>query len=127
MQQGHLFEYAIIRVVPRVEREEFLNTGVVLYCAKQHFLQIKYVLNKVRLLALFDDLDINEIKGHLCAFENICLNQGAAGPIGMLDIASRFRWLTATRSTVLQTSKVHPGFCKNAGETLEKLFGQLVL
>jgi len=127
MQQEHLFEYAVIRVVPRVEREEFLNIGVILYCAKQKFLQAKYLLDEARLNAFTTDLDIDELKEHICSIERICLGDKAAGPIGKLDMASRFRWLTATRSTIVQTSKVHPGFCVDAMETLEKLFVQLVV
>jgi hypothetical protein len=127
MQQKYLFEYAVIRVVPRVEREEFLNIGVILYCAKQQFLQAKYLLDETRLRAFSHELDIAELKEHICALERICLGDKAAGPIGKLDIASRFRWLTATRSTVVQTSKVHPGFCEDPLETLEKIFEQLVV
>jgi len=127
MQQKHLFEYAVIRVVPRVEREEFLNIGVIVYCAKLKFLQARYLLDEARLSAFSPDLDIIELKEHVCSLERICIGDRAAGPIGQLDMASRFRWLTATRSTVVQTSKVHPGFCDNALETLGKLFGQLVV
>jgi hypothetical protein len=126
MQQKHLFEYAVIRVVPRVEREEFLNIGVMVYCAKLKFLQARYLLDPDRLKSFSKDLDLAEVKEHVCAFERICLGENDAGPIAKLDMASRFRWLTAARSTVLQTSKVHPGFCDDAGETLEKLFEQLV-
>ena len=126
MQQKHLFEYAVIRVVPRMEREEFLNIGVMVYCAKLKFLQAKYLLNEERLNAFSRGLDLAEVNEHVCAFERICRGEKDAGPIGKLDMASRFRWLTAARSTVLQTSKVHPGFCDDAAETLEKLFEQLV-
>jgi hypothetical protein len=127
MQQKHLFEYAVIRVVPRVEREEFLNIGVILYCAKLKFLQARYLLDETRLHAFCADLDINELREHICSMERICLGDKDAGPIGKLDMASRFRWLTATRSTIVQTSKVHPGFCDDALETLERLFVQLVV
>jgi len=127
MQPKYLFEYAVIRVVPRVEREEFLNIGVILYCAKQKFLQTIYQLDEARLQALDPGLDIDELKEHLCSFERICRGDKAAGPIGKLDVASRFRWLTATRSTVLQTSKVHPGMSEDALVTLNRLFDQLVL
>ena len=126
MPENHLFEYAVIRVVPRVEREEFLNIGVVLYCAKQKFLQAKYQLDENRLLGFYGDIDIDELKQNLCAFERICKGEKDGGPIGALDIASRFRWLTATRSTVVQASKVHPGFCEDARQTLDKIFEQLV-
>ncbi|TWJ04347.1 Protein of unknown function (DUF3037) [Mucilaginibacter frigoritolerans] len=126
MQQKQLFEYAVIRVMPRVEREEFLNIGVIVYCAKQKFLQARYLINEQRLQAFCADLDITELKEHVCSLERICIGDKDAGPIGKLDIASRFRWLTATRSTIVQTSKVHPGFCIDALETLNKLFEQLV-
>ena len=126
MQGKHLFEYAIIRVVPRVEREEFLNIGVILYCKKENFLQVKYQLDEKRLHCFSGFIDVAEVKDHLCSFERICLGDPAAGPIGKLDMASRFRWLTATRSTVVQPSKVHPGFSANALETLNKIFNQLV-
>ena len=126
MPEKHLFEYAVIRVVPRVEREEFLNIGIVLFCAKQKFLKAKYFVNESRLTSFCGEIDIDELKQHLHSFERICLGEKEAGSIGQLDMASRFRWLTATRSTVVQASKVHPGFCIDAGETLNKLFEQLV-
>jgi hypothetical protein len=127
MQESQLFEYAVIRVVPRVEREEFLNVGVVLYCGRQKFLQVLFTLNEERLCSLSDKIDMEEIRQHLCAFEQICLGTPDGGPIGKLDMASRFRWLTATRSTVVQTSKVHPGFSSDPHETLIRLYNQLVL
>ncbi len=127
MHEKHLFEYAVIRVVPRVEREEFLNVGVILYCAKQQFLQAKFTLDEARLCALSAKLDCDELKSHLLSIERICSGKKDGGPIALLDMASRFRWLTATRSTVVQTSKVHPGFCTSPAETLEKLYAELVL
>lgn len=127
MQEKYLFEYAVIRIVPRVEREEFINTGVVLYCAKQKFLQMQFVLNKTRITAFSEELSIEDIHEYLCAFQRICKGDKAGGEIAKLPIAERFRWLTATRSTVVQTSKVHPGFCDDAAEMLERLYSQLVL
>jgi hypothetical protein len=127
MQQKHLFEYAVIRVVPRVEREEFVNIGVIVYCARQKFLQARYLINPARLNALCAELDIAELTEHVCSFERISQGSKEAGPIGKLDMASRFRWLTATRSTIVQTSKVHPGFCEDASATLDRLFEQLVV
>lgn len=127
MQDNHLFEYAVIRIVPRVEREEFLNVGVILYSRKEEFLQTLFHLDKAKLNAFSDKLDIDEIENHLLAFERICNGGPDSGPIGQLDMASRFRWLTATRSTVVQTSKVHPGFCEKPVEAIQKLFNQLVL
>jgi len=122
-----LFEYAVIRLVPRVEREEFINVGVVLYCPKQKFLCCAMQLDEQRAHALCPELDLEVVKANLKAFERICKGGEAGGPIGQLDLASRFRWLTATRSTVVQGSKVHPGFCDDAGEKLHQLYRQLVL
>ena len=127
MQGNHLFEYAVIRVVPRVEREEFLNVGVILYSRKQNFLQALYKLDKTKLKAFSENIDIAEVEEHLLSIERICKGGADSGAIGKFDMASRFRWLTATRSTVVQTSKVHPGFCDNPGEAIQKLFAQLVL
>ena len=126
MQEKYLFEYAVIRIVPKVEREEFMNIGVVVYCAKQKFLQAMYEINNDRLTAFCNGCDVPEINEYLVAFEQICRGGNDGGPIGKLLIAERFRWLTATRSTVLQTSKVHPGFCENAADKLMQLFHDLV-
>lgn len=127
MQENHTFEYAIIRVVPQVEREEFLNVGVILYCRHRQFLQMKFTLDETRLLALNPNADLNDIRSHLQAFQQISQGNPEAGPIAALDTASRFRWLTAKRSTVIQSSDVHPGLCKEPEQTLEKLYQQLVL
>lgn len=126
MPEMYLFEYAVVRVVPRVEREEFLNVGVVLYCQPKKFLQTKMELNQERLCAFSHPVASAQIKIYLQAFEQICTGSAAAGPIAKLDIASRFRWLTAARSTVVQTSKIHPGLCHNPFETLQRLFDELV-
>jgi hypothetical protein len=127
MQEKQLFEYAVIRIVPCVEREEFLNVGVILYCAAQNFLQTKYSLNKERLLAFAPEINIAQVEERLYAFVQITNAAKDGRPIATLPIASRFRWLTATKSTMLQTSPVHPGLCTNAAETLLKLFDQLVI
>ena len=127
MQEKHLFEYAVIRVVPSVEREEFLNVGVILFCAKQGFLQTLFTLNEERLCAFYGKVDVAELKEGLHAIERVCAGGERGGPIGQLPISSRFRWLTATRSTVVQTSPVHPGLCTDAGATLQRLYKQLVL
>ena len=127
MQEKDLFEYAVLRVVPRVEREEFINIGVVLYCSKRKFLGVLYELNTAKLNALCGDMDCDALKENVTSFERICLGGADAGTIGKLDIASRFRWLTATRSTVLQTSRAHPGLCTNPKETLLKLYQEMVL
>lgn len=127
MPENHLFEYAIIRIVPRVEREEFFNVGVVLFCKKLDFLEVKYVLPEEKIRLFCEMLQMEELKEYLSSFEKICRGTADGGPIALLDKASRFRWLTATRSTVLQTSKVHPGLCDDPEQALQRLFDQLVL
>lgn len=127
MHGNYLFEYAVIRLVPRVEREEFLNVGVIVYCKDLKFLKTKAIINKERLQGFANYLDIEDVEKHLQAFEKISEGDINAGEIAQLDVPLRFRWLTAARSTILQTSKVHPGLCADADETLQKLFEQLVL
>ena len=127
MQEQHLYEYAVIRWVPQVERDEFVNIGVVLYCAKQKFLQATYQLDEERLLMFNGLFDKADIQMHLDAIVNICDGDKQGGPIAALDPASSFRWLTAMRSTTIQTSRVHPGYCLGPVETMNKLFKQVVL
>ena len=127
MPELHLFEYAVLRIVPRVEREEFLNAGVILYCEAEKFLEVKFILDTQKLWSLCSDIDIATLEANLKAFERICQGGAHSGAIGRLTLRERFRWLTATRSSVMQTSKAHPGFCADAHAKLEQLFIQLVL
>lgn len=126
MQENHVFEYAIIRVVPKVEREEFINVGVILYCGPLKFLQTKITLNKERIKALCQETECEELEAYIQSFERISAGGSDSGPIGKLPPAERFRWLTATRSTMVQTSRVHPGLTANPQEMLDRLFEQLV-
>lgn len=117
-----------MRVVPHVEREEFLNVGVVLYCSSKKFLKCLFDFDESRLKVLCEETDFAELKRHIDSFERICLGDNKnGGPIAKLPIAERFRWLTATRSTVLQSSKVHPGLCDDPDVKLKQLFQELVL
>jgi hypothetical protein len=127
MQENHLFEYAVIRVVPQVEREEFINVGVILYCAKLNFLEARWALNEKLMTQFAPNLDLAELKQNLCAFDIISKGGPDGGTIGMMDMPGRFRWLTATRSTILQPSSVHPGFTNDAKAMLNKLFDELVV
>jgi Protein of unknown function (DUF3037) len=127
MPEQHSFEYAVIRVVPKVEREEFMNVGVILYCQSLSYLDALFTMDEGRLRALSAGIEMEEIKKHLSAFCSICKGGPEAGPIGKLDMGSRFRWLTATRSTVLQCSKVHPGLSSDPELTLKNLHQRLVL
>jgi hypothetical protein len=126
MQEKHLFEYAVIRVVPHVEREEYMNVGVILYCKHHKFLGVEWAIDVDLMQQFAPKLDISEINENLCAFEVISQGGPAGGTIGALEVSERFRWLTATRSTILQLSSVHPGYTSNAKATLNKLFSQLV-
>ncbi len=126
MPEKHVFEYAVIRIMPRVERSEFVNTGVILYCKSQSFLKSIIQINENRLTALFPDIDLVEIRNHLFAFGDICSGNSQTSPIALLDTASRFRWLTARRSTIIQCSEVHPGICHSSSDMLQNLFDKLV-
>ena len=127
MQGQHLYEYAIIRVVPRVEREEFINAGVILCDAKSGFIGAKIQLNEQKLLALDPEADVEMIKLNLRSFEKICSGKAQGGQIADMDLASRFRWLTAVRSSIIQTSRPHTGFSADLTKTLERLFEENVL
>ncbi|WP_299252930.1 DUF3037 domain-containing protein [uncultured Cytophaga sp.] len=127
MPEKNLYDYAVIRVVPRVEREEFINVGVILFCKVERFLQLRYTLDPIRLRALDPNIDMVALEENLKAIDRICAGDSRGGEIAGLDVASRFRWLTATRSTVIQSSKVHPGYTEHSSDTLEKLFDGLVL
>lgn len=127
MQEKHLYEYAVIRVVPSVVREEFLNIGVILYCKQQRYLQTVYTINEEKIRSMAPEIDMEELKAYLAAFELIATGSREGGPIARLDQPSRFRWLTATRSTIIQSSKVHPGLCGDLPGTLQRLHTQLVL
>ncbi len=127
MPEKTLFEYAVVRLVPRVEREEFINIGVILYCRKHRFAGVRYMLDRSRIALLCADVDIDLIEYHLKSFENICLGVKDGGRLAQLEVAERFRWLTAKRSTIIQCSPVHPGLCESADDMLQILFEQLVL
>jgi len=126
MQDKHLFEYAVIRIVPCVEKEEFINAGIIFYCAPKKFLQVKYQLNEKKIHVFADKLDIKELEKRLDAFTQIANGSKEGGVIAALPSASRFRWLSATKSTVIQTSPVHPGLCIDPYETMMRLFSHLV-
>lgn len=126
MQGQHLYEYAVIRVVPRVEREEFINVGVILCDWKSGFLGSKVYLDEKKLLALDPNADIEMIQNNLESFEKICLGKSKGGQIAEMDLASRFRWLTAVRSSIIQTSRPHSGFSSNLEKTLYSLFEEQV-
>ncbi len=117
------YEFAVIRVVPRVEREEFLNVGVILYCKRPGFLALKYHLYPARLSCFAAELDHELLHDHLRAWEQVCAGRPLGGRIGELEPHVRFRWLTAPRSTIIQSSPTHPGLLAGEPErVLDQLF-----
>ncbi len=126
MQGKHLFEYALIRLVPRVEREEFVNVGVVLCCKRQNYLACKIHLPEEKLLAMDSEADLNLFSCYLDSFQKICEGEKTGNPIAFQDAASRFRWLTSVRSSMLQTSRPHSGFSEDLEQTLLSLYEQYV-
>lgn len=121
------YEFAIIRVMPQVERGETINVGVVVFSKKLDYIGIKYQVDIERLSALSKDLDIEELHSYLKAWESIAKARPESGKIGTLVTAERFRWLTAAKSTILQCSEVHPGLSVSPERVLEKLFAKYVL
>lgn len=126
MRERNSFDYALVRVVPRVERGEFLNVGVILFCSTQAFLEAKIELDHARLKALAPLLDIPVVESYLEAIPKICAGGGDAGSIGSLPQRARFHWLVAPRSTVIQTSPVHSGVHHDLKAALDSLFEKLV-
>jgi hypothetical protein len=120
------YDYAIVRVVPKVEREEFVNVGVIVSCPARKFLEARIELDEQRLLTLDPTLDIEMIRSHLAAIPAICAGGEQAGPIGRLSQRERFYWLVAPRSTIIQTSAVHTGSCKNPAAALDHLLATMV-
>ena len=127
MHEKHLYEYSVIRVVPKVEREEFLNVGIILFCKKQRFLRTRLRVDDARILQLSPGSDLDQIQSNLASFEKICAGSKLGGNIAQMEIAERFRWLTAVRSSVIQTSRPHPGMTFDLESTLERLFTEMVL
>ena len=127
MRDCHAYDYAVIRVVPLVEREEFVNVGVILSCPDRHFLGTRVHLDVIRLKAFAPTLDEDAVRSHLASFEAVCRGGADAGPIGALPARQRFHWLVAPRSTVIQTSSAHTGWCRDPEQTLERLLRQYVL
>ena len=120
------FDYAVVRVVPRVEREEFVNAGIVLYCSTLRFLAARVALDVGRLLALAPDVDVDLVHSHLASIPRICAGGHDAGPIGALSPVERFDWLVAPRSTMIQTSAVHAGLCADPQQALDRLIERMV-
>ena len=124
--RDHTYDYAVIRVVPRVDREEFINVGVVVSCPSKAFLEARVEIDPARIAAIDPALEIDVLRGHLAAIERICRGGAEAGPIGSLPPRERFRWMTAPRSTVIQFSPAHTGRCDHPHALLEHLMARMV-
>lgn len=120
------YDYAIVRVVPKVDREEFINAGVIVSCPDLSFLEARIKLNEARLLALDPAIDLDLVRKHLSSIPTICRGGADAGAIGQLPQRQRFHWLVAPRSTIIQTSPVHTGRCGDPSAALEHLLATMV-
>jgi len=120
------YDYAVVRVVPRVDREEFINAGVILFSKARHFLAARVEVNEDRLRSLAPAVDVVLVRRHLEAIPRICAGEEDAGPIAQLSQSERFQWLVAPRSTMIQISPVHGGLCDDPAARLEELFQWLV-
>lgn len=127
MQDKVTFEYAVIRVVPKVEREEFFNVGVIVFCKRKKFLDVRYQLDPKKLEVFSTELDIDLLNEYLHSWKLICEGAPSGGAIGKLELSDRFRWLTACRSTMIQSSETHSGLCDDPQKELESLFESFVL
>lgn len=127
MQGKHFYEYAVIRVVPRVEREEFLNVGLIMCSKKNSYLKVRYHVSLEKINHSPTELDIDSLCANLSAFDKICSGTKEGGEIAKLDVIERFRWLTATRSTSLQTSVARAGFSDDLDATFESLYQELII
>jgi len=120
------FSYAVLQLVPRVERGERINVGVVLFCRPLRYLAARTELDERRLAALWPDLDPETVRAHLAAIERVAAGDPGAGPIARRDETARFHWLVSPSSTIIQPSAVHTGLCRDPDERLEHLFRTLV-
>jgi hypothetical protein len=126
MQEDKIYEYAVIRLVPKVEREEFFNIGLILFSKREKFIKVEFHLCPDKFKFMHSKLDYDDIIKNLESFKNIAEGKKEGGPIALLEIPDRFRWLTAVRSAVVQTSRPHPGKSKDLNQTFGKLFEELV-
>ena len=123
---GNPFSYAVLRLVPRLERGERINVGVVVFCRPLQYLAARTGLDETRVVALWPELDAAAVRAHLAAVERIAAGDAAGGPIARLETTARFHWLVAPSSTIIQPSEVHTGLCSEPAEQLEHLFRSLV-
>lgn len=127
MQDQNLYEYAVIRYVPDVEREEFINVGIAMMCKRRRWLKVELHINAERIFAISPDADIDALRRQLQSFADIAAGEKSAGPISQYPVEERFRWITAVKSCVIQTSRPHPGMTADLEYTFDRLFSGLVL
>ena len=126
MQEDKIYEYAVIRLVPKVEREEFFNIGLIMFSKREKYIRFEFHLCNEKFQSMKSKLDYEDIAQNLENFKNVASGQKEGGPIAVLEILERFRWLTAVRSSVIQTSRPHPGKTKDLDATFDRLFDELV-
>lgn len=127
MHEKHLYDYAVIRVVPKVEREEFINVGLMLFCKRQKYLRIQYQIPPKKIQAFCSEFDLAQLQINLEALVTICEGKIEGGSIAQFEKEERFRWITAIKSSSIQTSRPHSGFSSKLDATFERLYSELVL
>ncbi|MEG0917608.1 MAG: DUF3037 domain-containing protein [Myroides sp.] len=127
MQDKVVYEYAVIRVVPKVEREEFINIGLILFSKRKRYIKFDYQIPEEKIRSFCNEFDLNQLKENLESFAKICLGAKDGGPIAALEADEKFRWITAVKSSSIQSSRPHPGLSADLDATFDKLYKELVL
>ena len=127
MQDNVVYEYAVIRVVPKVEREEFINVGLILFSKRKRFIRFQYEIPETKIRCFCNEFDIDQLKQNLESFAKICSGANDGGPIAQLEADEKFRWITAVKSSSIQSSRPHPGFSSDLNATFDRLYKELVL
>lgn len=126
MQELNKYEYTVLRYVPRVEREEFVNVGLAMMCKRRRWIRVGLLLPEAKLSVLSPGSDLKTLSRQLQAFVDIAAGKREAGPVASYPVEERFRWISAVKSSVIQTSNPHPGLCEDLDKTFERLFSELV-
>ena len=126
MQEQNRYEYAVLRYVPRVEREEFINVGLAMMCKRRRWIKVGILLSEEKFIAMCPDADKEALERQLQSFVDIADGKRGAGPVAQYPVEERFRWISAVKSSVIQTSRPHPGLCDDLEETFARLFTELV-
>lgn len=127
MQEKFVYEYAVIRVVPKVEREEFINVGLILFSKRKRYIRFRYHIPEEKIRCFCSEFDIQQLRENLESFQKICSGGKDGGPVALLEADERFRWITAVKSSSIQSSRPHPGLSQDLDVTFEKLYKELVL